>query len=889
MDDKEWIIDYTCDIPDISHALLLQASLEDLFDIFRELACLLDVSFNEPLISINPKATLKLNVSASKKWCESELDKKAIYVRSDYYESQDFYYVACTKPITYKTLQENQQDDISHALRFFLKYLFGYTDFNPGQEGIIKKSLARNTTLGILPTGSGKSLCYQMACLLQPCISFIVCPIISLIQDQEDNTVKFGIERVGRIESQMDSTDKNATLSALGNARLQFVWISPERFQMESFRAQLEEISKNQSFGYAVIDEVHCLSEWGHDFRVSYLKLHDTIQKYCPSAVILALTATASRNVVNDLLAELNITKQNIQASPNLDRPELHYEIIKTSSNVLENEFDKLLDEINKEFCAKEDIDSVFKPQGEKSICGIIFTNTRTTPRNINPLKGCEGIKSHLSKLNIASDTYHSGRGNDRTQIQQGFINNEFTVMAATKAFGMGINKKNVRYTIHCGLPWSIEAFYQEAGRAGRDKDKNHNYSKCFILYEPDSDPDRREKLFSPNTTIEEIRDIQPALEGDLATLFFLWGGNHEDPDIEARAIIEVFKELNAKQDSKGRAIIPENLVREKVFPTVIEKMRATNAKKAELRINTQDALYKLAILGIVKDWTVDYKARTLSVIISDSISEESVRSSLEQYIKRHTPSFSFENPSPSHQDYTRIYNEAPDGQKLVGLIELLLKWTNDNIIFNRRRSIENMLRLCEAQFDEKSLRSYINNYFSPDAENSDQLDAIVNASDNLDIWIKLFKTYDFTEDALIQKEVIKPLNDIEAIAALCDRYRESFNANIGLEWASLVSRLLAGIFSETDIKEQYAFIAREVNQYPDLDSTRLFDQTVDILANAPAKSRDAFGAAVLEFTPELAAKTQAALEDIVTLSYLLDKINNSLIQTWGRNLAHDK
>lgn len=879
-EDALWNIDYVCDIPNISHKDLLKTSANDLFDLLEGLCTLAGIPFNRPKVRLDAKGEIRLNVSASKKWDERDIGSSAVLVRSDYFEDKNNYRVACSEPITYKTMQESRREEVDASLNFFLDYLFEYESFNPGQIGIMRRALARNATLGILPTGSGKSLCYQMACLLQPCVSFSVCPIVSLIQDQEANTVAFGIDRVGRIESQMDSSDKNAVLEALGEARLQLIWVTPERFQMKSFRFQLEEISKNQSFGYAVIDEVHCLSEWGHDFRVSYLKLYATITKYCPRAVILALTATASRNVLEDLLAELHITKANIQTSPSLDRPELHYHVVKVTDSTLDDSFDETLNRIDREFSALERLETIFEPVGEKSVCGIVFANTRTTRSDVNPLKGCEGIKMHLLSRQIKSDTYHSGRKEERTAIQKSYIDNEFTVMAATKAFGMGVNKKNVRYTIHCGLPWSIEAFYQEAGRAGRDP--KNNYSECFILYEPDPDKQRTEALFAPNVSVKEIRDIQPALQGDLNTLFFLWGNNHEDMDIETEAVIRVFKKINKNKDQNGRVTIADGLVREEVCPLLVENMKP--GTKAELRVTTQDVLYKLAILGVVKDWTVDYRgSRSYEVEVADEVSEESVKESLEKYIRRHTPSFSFDNPSSSHRKYVEMYRSAPEGRKFIGMIKVLLQWTNDNIVFNRRRSIGNMLNLCEANYSEENFRRYINNYFSLDTESNDQLDAIVNDQENLEVWFKLFTTYELTDDPLVQNELIKPFTEIEAIAALCDRYRESFNANIGLEWATMVAHLLAGNFNAREVQEQYAFIAQDISAYDRLDFNKLLDGTISLLLEATEEARDAFGLAVVGSTPQEAIRVQKVLGDTVTLEHLITTNINRLENVWGR------
>ena len=886
-DDPTWTIDFACDRPDVDHDALIECATEDVLDLFENVCILMDRPFERPKVILSSESTdLRLDVSATKMWSELESEPGVVYARNDYYEDLDAFAVAHSKPIAYKTTDPERREEVDSALSFFLKYIFDYDEFRPGQAGIIRKALARSATLGILPTDSGKSLCYQMACLLQPCISFVVCPIISLIQDQELNSHEFGIDRVGRIESQMDRAGKNIVLDAFGKGKYFFIWISPERFQTVDFRQRLSELSARRHFGYAVIDEVHCLSEWGHDFRVSYLKLYGTIKRFCPEAQIIALTATASRNVLEDLLCELKITKANVQTSTSLDRPELKYHIVRIREREREDKLDEVLDQIDGYFCETEGVESVFQPKGKDSICGIIFSNIKNNSRKRSA--SCEGVLKHLKDRGIPADSYHAGREDERTRIQKDFLENQFTVMSATKAFGMGVNKKNVRYTIHNGLPWSVEAFYQEAGRAGRDP--AHNDSECYIIYSDENDPSETRRLFEESTTVDEIVGLQPKLVGDLDTLFFLWSGNHEDLQIERQAIVEVFKWLYRRRGKDGHVIVKWDLVKELMGNAASEraKRRAKaegRSVKAEVRIGTQDALYKLAILGIVIDWTVDYNSDTYDVEMReiDEGSEAFVKEQLQTYIKRHNPTFSFDDPSPAHRKYVDEYRKAPAGNKLIGLIDALLLWTSDNIVFSRRRAIGNMLDLCESHRSEQQIREYINSYFRLDTESNDQLDAIVRDTSNIGTWARLFTTYELTDDPAVQKDVLKDEKELAAIAALCDRYRESFHANIGLEWSTLMAKLLSGTFSEPDVDSQFSFISSEIIEYDGLDADELFEVTLAFLSNASAAAKDAFGAAVVKHSPQRALQTYKQLDDVVTLAHLVSEADRKLKSTWKR------
>lgn len=888
-DDPTWTISFACDEPGIESESLVTCVTADIFDLFEHLCILMERPFARPEVLVSEDAPdVILDVSATKTWSEAESAPGVVYVRNDYYEDKDHFEVAHAAPIEYRTVTDDQErlTEVNTALEFFLEYLFGYSEFRPGQAGIIRRSLARMATLGILPTGSGKSLCYQMACLLQPCTSFVVCPIISLIQDQEVNAHKAGIDHVGRIESQMDRDHKNIVLDEFGQGKYFFIWISPERFQTVDFRQRLSHLSAHRHFGYAVIDEVHCLSEWGHDFRVSYLKLYGTIRRFCPEAQIIALTATASRNVLEDLLSELDMTKANVQTSTSLDRPELKYHIVRVDEQERADRLDEILDKIDRHFQQTEGVGSIFEPRGSDSICGIIFSNLKSS--SYRPSASCEGVLSHLRGRGIASDSYHADREEERTRIQEEFLDDKFTVMCATKAFGMGVNKKNIRYTIHNGLPWSIEAFYQEAGRAGRDPE--HNESECYILYSDESDPRDSALLFEEATTVEKIIGLQPQLVGDLNTLFYLWSGNHEDFAIERMAIVETFKELRRNRRSDGHVVIEKNLVKELTRDAVnrraIERAKAEGRTvTAETRIGTQDALYKLAILGIVKDWTVDFNAETYDVEMAsiDSDSEPRVRASLESYIRRHTPNFSFDNPLPGHRKYVDAYRRSNRRNRLLGLIDALLLWSSDNIVFSRRRAIGNMLDLCERNLSEREIREYFNNYFRLNTESNDQLDAVVRDSSNIDTWTKLFWTYELTDDPTVQREVLKDERELAAIAALCDRYRESYHANIGLEWSTLVAGLLAGSSSEQDVDGLFRFISEEITKYVDLDADELFERTLALLAYASDDAKDAFGAAVVKHAPERALQTYKRLNDVVTFTYLVRNADRKFRSVWKR------
>ncbi|MEC4183666.1 RecQ family ATP-dependent DNA helicase [Adlercreutzia sp. R21] len=870
--DPEWRIAASSDALSDTMPSITAAAFEDICDMVDNLCLLLNRDFQRPLLTITrERPAVELDIGILGCWSEAECAPNVVYARSDYFENRNYFTVACAPALAYDTLGESRREPVSRALRFFLKRLFGFDSFRSGQEGIIRKALARNPTLGILPTGSGKSICYQMACLLQPCISLVVCPIVSLIQDQERNLANFGITRATRIDGQMNSDDKHAVTHGFGSGRHQIIWVSPERFQIAEFRNQLSSIASAMNYGYAVIDEVHCLSEWGHDFRVSYLKLPETIKKFCPHALLLGLTATASFNVLADLKAELGVRNSDIQTAETLDRSELTYHIKRVEGGNRLGAIDSVLDELNEHHRQASGLDSIFEPNGDDSVCGIIFANTKKNARF--PGTGCKEILEHLIANNISADAYHADRGDERGGIQRDYLDNKFTVMVATKAFGMGVDKPNVRYTIHSGLPWSIEAFYQEAGRAGRSNDPSRNQSDCYILYVPDPDAKRTERLFAANTTVEEIKAMQNTLRGDLSTLFHLWSLNHDGIEEEKGHVFSIYKALVHGEDTSGIAPID------------------FNSLGPHSRGKVERALYRLAIMDIVEDWTVEHRHRVFNVRMNhwEGDLETRAKKAVEDYIGRHSSApVSFDDPHPSFAPYAADYQRALPGKRFFGLIDALLKWTNDHIVFNRRRAIGNMLALCESNRSEEEMRNYINRYFKLNTDIGNQLDLIVGSQRSFQPWVDIFYTLQPTDDPTERVAVLKTHDQIADLVPLCDRYRESNHGDIGLEWTAMMSHLLSGECTAWEIRDQLSFVFEKLSDYPHLDTGNLLACTLELAARAPERSRDVLGEAITAIMPQQAHRAYQLLGDSATLAYLLEESLDRLERTWGRS-HHDR
>jgi ATP-dependent DNA helicase RecQ len=323
VDDKEWTLQILNRDQYLPIQEACELALEDLWSWLSNALKLQGQVLTKPNVALEPiqspdewrydDTTVRIDFSIVRRWTDEHTDySRVVYLRADYFDIADKdYYTVSTSAFTPYTLIKDGEKSNYVALQFFLKNIFGYDDFNNGQFGIIQNALAGRSTIGLLPTGGGKSLCYQLAVFLQPAISFVVAPIKSLMYDQVDEMKKIGIDRVACITGDFSAEEKQLMTRAFEQGKYWFILISPERFQIENFREKYKALAKNKPLGFAVIDEVHCMSEWGHDFRTSYLNLVPTIRRFSPDIRLLGLTATASINVLRNIQVEFGELNNN--------------------------------------------------------------------------------------------------------------------------------------------------------------------------------------------------------------------------------------------------------------------------------------------------------------------------------------------------------------------------------------------------------------------------------------------------------------------------------------------------------------------------------------------------------------------------------------------------
>lgn len=355
------------------------------------------------------------------------------------------------------------------SLEEALKHYFGHDSFRAGQKKIIEAALEDKDLLTIMPTGGGKSLCFQLPALLREGITIVVSPLIALMQDQVDALQDNGINAV-YLNSSLEYEERRSRQIAILENKVKLLYVAPERLLNERFGLFLKQIDSRVGIGAIAVDEAHCVSEWGHDFRPEYSKLKLLRQSY-PKIPLQALTATATKRVREDIIGQLNLRSPNIHVA-SFDRPNIRYEVQPKDRNI----YPKLLREIR-----------------QNSGAGIIYCRSRSRVDDVATRLKCDGINAL---------PYHAGLSDrDRSHNQTSFLRDDIQVIVATVAFGMGINKPDVRFVYHYDLPGSLENFYQESGRAGRDGEPSKS-----ILFFSFGDRKKIEFFIEQKTDLNEKR-----------------------------------------------------------------------------------------------------------------------------------------------------------------------------------------------------------------------------------------------------------------------------------------------------------------------------------------------------------------------------------------------
>lgn len=644
---------------------------------------------------------------------------------SDFKASNDCYFIVrsservyadrilyTTERISYKPLVErnsqgvyNRIEENCSKLRYFLNLIFRKEDFRPGQLPILNRALQLKSVIGLLPTGGGKSLTYQLAAMLQPAVTLVVDPLKGLMKDQYDGLLNTGIDCISYINSDITKNFKEGRRRelALTGSQVQIMFLSPERLSIHRFRNVLRSMRESGVyFAYGVIDEVHCVSEWGHDFRLAYLHLGRNLFNYVlPKKVegkdnhisLFGLTATASFDVLADVQRELSGTnafsleEDATVRYENTNRLELQYNVVEVDAkdankawgvgdikekkllevindatqkivDIQDNSAVKYIKErfierenlidpaiVNKIHDAKLDVDveNGWYNQTNTDTAGIVFCIRASEKTNLS----VPSVEATLREKGLSSIS--TFKGGDDTEYQDAFLKGKTCMMVATKAFGMGIDKSNVRMTFHLNYPGSLESFVQEAGRAGRDK----KMALATIMYSP-------EKFWVKNVKTDKWQDFS----ADYINNKFFYDSNFLGEAFELYVMELLINKLHVKisneefygidkpciansqgivkfikRYNKGQILTyyisykeNEQILDEynqylyanqmPVFNTLNAKKLKTNRGFSYIRDYgsavykdaIQKAIYRMCIIGLIDDFTEDYSEQTFRI-----------------------------------------------------------------------------------------------------------------------------------------------------------------------------------------------------------------------------------------------------------------------------------
>ena len=697
-------------------------------------------------------------------------------------ERSDFIVRSCFLPVKFssKILFKSERsfiskdlsdDEVEENLNIFLKNIYRKKQFRDSQSKAIANLLRGHDTVVLLPTGAGKSFIYQLAGLLMPGSTIVIDPLVALMEDQVDGLNQYGIDKSVSISMANKSLENDINL--ISNGEYIFILHSPERLQTSRYRDALRSLSQLSLVNLAVLDEAHCVSEWGHDFRPAYLNVSKNIRSMCKDQdgippPIVALTGTASRSVLRDVLTDLEIDPEDENSlirPESFNREELNFFVSKSDENA-ESTFKGTVIDMPRRFSMQEN--SFWKSNGDDTHSGVIFTpfvkgkQDQTVEKSLNLVRNITAAKTTAYAGSVVPGFDKSNWESIKRKNVREFKENDVPLLVSTKAYGMGIDKPNIRFTLHYGIPSSIEAFYQEAGRAGRDRKK----SFCGIIFSEFSE-ERTNSLLDPSKTIEEIREEYDKINqrDDVSNQLFFHTNNFKGIEVEVNEIKEALSFLG-EFDKEDKMEIP------------FKKISSDNEK----------ILQRLTKVGALDDYEKEYGQRKYIVKIN-SFKLESGKDLLKKYVSSIAPG--------RLKEFTKeldLINFSSNKENIIALCSSYIKFTYDFIERARRSAIREMCLLARKSKNNEEIKQVIQDYLQEGAS-TESLEILLQQSNiTLSDWFQRLTIVENQLDANeLKGQVIRLLESypdhpgllyLRSMTELLTKTKDIISANNDLKYA---------------------------------------------------------------------------------------------------------